>query len=455
MTDLLEHLIVAAFNRRRSRRVTPGTGLLVGHTVGLDGCLGAPITVPHEKRAEHIVILGRTGTGKSSLLRGMSVQDVRGDRGLVHIDLHAETSAFMLALLAAEERRRRVDLSDRVIVLEPADVDVAIGINVLEATTERERFLQISEVTRILKQRWQLESFGARTEELLRNSLLALSEAHLTLVDLPPFLTHAAFRSRCLDVVQNPEVRSYFMDRFEVVSGAMQQVWREPVLNKVSSLTADPTLRLILGQTQSTVSLVDALDRGCFVLLNLDKARLGEQAATLASLFFTKLKNAIFARRSRRPVTIYADELQNLVAYDADLESVLSEARKFGCGFCSANQYLDQYPPSLRSAVLAVGTHVLFQLSPLDADKLGALLGGGKPLQKLLKDLPSRHFVLKSGHRDWQHGRVPTVDAAHSDASDLYNRCRRRWGRPRAHIEAAIRERQHVTGPAEVLNAWE
>jgi hypothetical protein len=454
MTNLLEQLIVRVFNRMRHRPTRAVTGLLLGQVVGAEGA-GVSITIPQRKRAEHLAILGRTGTGKSSLLRLMSAQDVRAGRGLVHIDLHAETTTFMLALLAAEERRRGVDLSDRVIVVEPGDTQWAIGINVLEASNERERFRQMAEVARILKQRWQLDSFGARTEELLRNALLALSEARLTLVDLPLLLTDGTFRGQCLRSVRNPEVRSYFHHRFDAASEAMQHAWREPVLNKVTALTADPQLRLMLGQTQSTVSFVDALDRNCVVLLNLDKSTLGEQAATLGSLFFAKLKNAIFARRTRHPVTIYADELQNLLTYDADLESVLSESRKFGCCFCSANQYLDQYPPSLRAAVLAIGTHVLFQLSAPDADKLGSLLGGGKPLQGLLKNLPPRQFVVKSGHHDWQHGRVPTVDDIHADSTALYERCRRRWARPRTQVEADIQRRQHTARPTEVLDAWE
>jgi hypothetical protein len=455
MNHILEHIIVTLFNRRHSRHRRTPSGLLLGHTVAMDGGAEAAITVPHSKRAEHMAILGRTGTGKSSLLRVMSTQDVRADRGFVHIDLHAETTAFMLALLASEERRRSTDLSGRVIVLEPADSDWALGINVLEAQGERECFLQVAEITRILKQRWQLDTFGARTEELLRNSLLALAESGLTLVDLPMFLTDAAFRQRTLNTTTNVEVLMYFAQRFNIASDAFQQTWREPVLNKITALTADPQLRLMLGQARSTVSLVDALDRGCFVLLNLDKARLGEQAATLGSLFFTKLKNAIFARRSRRPVTIYADELQNLVTYDADLESVLSEARKFGCGVCTANQYLDQYPATLRAAILAIGTHVLFQVSAPDADKLGSLIGGGKPLQTLLKNLPPRQFVVKTGHHEWQHGRVPPVEEIRTDPTDLYNRCRRRWARPRAQVEAEIRQRQHVARPTEVLDGWE
>jgi hypothetical protein len=235
----------------------------------------------------------------------------------------------------------------------------------------------------------------------------------------------------------------------------MQTAWREPVLNKVTGFTADPQLRHILGQRQSTISLSGLLDDGAIILLNLNKSTLGEQAATLGSLFLTKLKNAIFVRRQRQLVTVYADELQNLVAYNSDLETMFSEARKFGCAFCTASQYLDQYPQSLRSAILAIGTHVFFQLSAPDADKVTSFLGGGKPLRHLLANLQPRHFVIKSGHHEWHEAVVPTLKTIRTNSSDLYGRCQRRWMMRRTDIEADIQQRQRVGRPSEVLDGWE
>jgi len=182
---------------------------------------------------------------------------------------------------------------------------------------------------------------------------------------------------------------------------------------------------------------------------------LGEQAATLGSLFLTKLKNAIFGRRHRQLVTVYADELQNLVAYNGDLETVFSEARKFAAGFAVANQYFEQYPPSLRAAILSIGTHVFFQLSAPDAEKVTSFLGGGKPLRHLLTNLSPRHFVLKSGHHDWREGVVPTVRFEQVDTRGLVDRCNARWTKPHTEIEADIQERQRVGRPSEVLDGWE
>ena len=135
----------------------------------------------------------------------------------------------------------------------------------------------------------------------------------------------------------------------------MQGVYRDAILNKVSGFTTDQRFRHILGQQRSTFSLLDAMDRGRWVILNLDKGRLGEQASTLGSLLLTKLKNALFSRRRRQTFTLYCDEIQNLVAYDAGLDTLLSEARKFGISVVTANQFWNSIrrrcaPPSWPSA---------------------------------------------------------------------------------------------------------
>jgi hypothetical protein len=213
-----------------------------------------------------------------------------------------------------------------------------------------------------------------------------------------------------------------------------------------------------LGQQRSTFSLIDAIDRGYWVILNLDKGRLGEHAATLGSLLLTKIKNALFARRRRHLFSVYADEIQNLVAFDSGLDTLLSEARKFGIGVVSANQFLDQYPPQMRAAILAIGTHILFQLSSSDAEKMAAALDGGKHLAEILKNLPPRNLVVKSGHHHYQRVVVPSFEPTRNDYQGLFNRCRARWARRRADVEREIRGRirmDHAQETREALDAWQ
>jgi hypothetical protein len=291
----------------------------------------------------------------------------------------------------------------------------------------------------------------------LRNSLYVLSANNLTLLELAPLLTHTGFRAACLKQVQNAEIRQYFELRFDQASEAMRATMREPILNKTSAFTADPHFRHIVGQAHSTFSLREAMDEGHWVIVNLNKGRLGEQALTLGSLLFTMLKNALFTREKRSLFTVYCDEIQNLVAYGSGIETVLSEARKFGVGIVSANQFLDQYPAEMRAAILAVGTHVFFQLSSMDSAQVSQALDGGKSLAERLKNLPQRRCIVKSASDRWTELEVPTVREAKVDYTDLLNRSRYTRGRVRAHIDRDIAKRQEgITRSAdEVLHEWE
>lgn len=418
---------------------------------------GRRMSIPEAKRAEHMAILGKTGQGKSFFLRHLSLQDVRARRGFVFFDLHGDLTPFLLAVIAAEEQRTRMDLSERLIVIEPADGEFSVGLNVLEAQAGPQNYVQLAEFAQILQSRWKLE-FGARTEELLRNSLHVLADNRLTLLELTPLLTNPDFRAVCLRQVQNTEVVAYFASRYDTRSEAMQATYRDAILNKISGFTTDLRFRHILGQQRSTFSLLDAMDHGQWVIVNLDKGRLGDQAATLGSLLLTKLKNALFTRRNRQLFTFYCDEIQNLVAYsDSSLETLLSESRKFGTAIVTANQFLQQYPEQMRAAIMAVGTHIFFQLSSTDADKISSALDGGKRLGEQLKNLPKRHMVVKTGASRPQEVLVPHVEVPTANYADLYNRCRRRWARRRTEIEAQIRERQRRANPTrgEVLNDWD
>ncbi len=458
MKGLIEKWLVRLWNRRaaRHRAAVVTRGLDLGARITDDDTIGR-VTVAHDKRAEHVAVLGKTGTGKSSLLRYFAQQDVKSGRGFLYFDVHGDATDFIMSCVAEQETALRRDLSDRIIVIEPADPDFSVGMNPLEKQNQAERFVQVAEFAQVLRQRWHLDAFGARTDELLRNSLYALADAGLTLLELGPLLTHTAFRAACVKTLANPEVRQYFEFRYDPLSEAMQATMREPILNKTSAFTADPHFRHIVGQAHSTFSILEAIDAGRWIVLNLNKGLLGEQSPTLGALFFTAIKNALFSRRRRELFSVYCDEVQNLVAYGGGLETVLSEARKFAVSVVSANQFLDQYPPDMRAAILAVGTHVFFQLSSADAQQIANALDGGKPLAERLKNLPRRHIVVKSGHAVWQEAVVPTVTIPEADPADLYVRSRARWARSRTEIEEEIRERQACVNrtPSEALHDWE
>jgi hypothetical protein len=388
-------------------------------------------------------------------VRHLIEQDVLAGRGFLIFDIHGEFTRFVMSLVNSLERQHHIHLSDKLLLIDPADPVVSVGLNPLEQPIPN--FLHIAEFAEILKRRWGLDGFGARTDELLRNALYVLAAAKQTLLELALLLTDSAFRASCLRQVDNAEVRQYFELRYDQASDAMRATMAEPVLNKVTVFTADPRFRYILGQQHSTFSIPEALDNGYWVVVNLDKGRLGEQAITFGSLIFTMVKNAIFSRQSRTPFTLYCDEIQNFVAFGSAIETILSEARKQGVSLVSANQYLDQFPAEMRAAILSTGNQAFFQLAPADASQIAQALDGGKPLAERLKNLRQRHAMVKSGPDRLVEIRVPDVTEPRVDFTNLLNRCRGRWARPKPVIEREIAKRQAEVAKTanEEIHDWE
>jgi hypothetical protein len=453
----LEQLMASLWNRLQGRRGAgaEGQSVTLGQQVSDEAVTKRRVGISHTRRTMHIAVLGKTGSGKSFLLRNMAQQDIAAGRGFLYFDLHGDARPFLLQAIAAHEWKLREHLHEKLVVIAPADREFSVGLNPLEQSEAS--FVRITEFSQILKKRWGLDHFGARTDELLRNALYVLSANGHTLLELAPFLTHPGFRAECLKKTTNAEVRQYFESRYNTASEPMQATMREPILNKTSAFTADPSFRHIVGQPKSTFSVTEAMDEGHWIIVDLPKGELGDQAVTLGSLIFTVGKNALFSRMKRTLFTIYVDEVQNFVAYDAGIETMLSEARKFGVSVVSANQFLGQYPEGMRTAILSVGTHIFFQLSPVDAATIAQALDGGKSLAERLKNLPQRHFVVKSGTDHWQEGRTAMVDDQNINTVDLLNRARVCRARPRALVETEIAERHAAltrTTDA-VLHEWD
>jgi DNA helicase HerA-like ATPase len=459
MIRFLEQLMAAVWNLLRGKvggaRRTERGGIDLGLRVADGEVTRSHVSLSTQRRTTHMVVLGKTGSGKSFFLRHLALQDIEADRGFLYFDLHGDAIPFLLRAINRRERRERGHLSDRIVLIDPTDPIMSVGLNPLEM--EAPDFVRIAEIAEILKKFWGLDHFGARTDELLRNALFVLSANGLTLIELSSLLIDNSFRAACLKRMPEGEVRQYFEQRYDQVSEPMRAVMREPILNKVSAFTADPKFRHLLGQEHSTFSIREALDEGYWVLVNLPKGRLGSQATTLASLIFTMLKNTAFTREKRSLYPVYCDEIQNFIAYAGDIETLLSESRKFGIGFVSSSQFLDQLPVELRAALLSVGTHIFFQLSGTDASQVSQLLDGGKPLAERLKNLPRRHFMVKTSAERPVEVCVQQVEDPKVDPADLLTRVRYTRGRVRAHIERDVAKRQKafMNHANEVLDAWE
>lgn len=449
---LLQNAVIAIWNALLRRKSSASLRLGLQVTDGL--ITRRAIGVSQFMRQQHIAILGKTGSGKSSLLRYLMSQDVKERRGFVCIDLHGDLIPFVLAVIAKEENRTREDLSSRLLLIDPSAPGYAVGLNLIEREGNQTSAVLISEMVSLLRNRWSLDHFGARTEELLRNALWVLSENDLTLLEVSPLLTNSAYRLSLLKKVTNREVKRFFEERYNQASEAMQAVMREAVLNKITTFTVDPAIRHIVGQARSSFSLRKALDQGFWILLDLRKGVLGDNALTFAGLFLAKLKNAIFGRSNRTLFTLYADELPNLVAADDAFATLLSEARKFSVSVVSANQFLNQFTPAMKSALFSVGTSLCFQLSAEDAPFMARVLDGEKSLARTLVTLPHRHLVGKF-RESLQEIFVPDVKRPQVPFSGLMHRSAQHFGKPRGEIEDEINDRKPIFKPEESLKEWD
>ena len=409
--DVFERLVAGVWNGYRAWRARvhaskrfPGD-IFIGESVPVGFGRSAPIVLWRTERSKHVTVLGKSGMGKTTLLSQMAVQDIKSGNGFLFIDLHGQVSPQLAAHIA--HRAASHARLPPAVIIDPADRDRSVGINVLEARDDHDAHVKVAEIVATLRARWKLDAFGARTEELLRNSLLLLSALRLTLLEVEPLLTDPIFRLTCLSRALPSTATEYFRNRFERLSPQMRAVVVEPVINKLTAFTSDPHIRHIVGQASSTVNFPALLDHGGHVVVDLDKGRLGAHAATLGSLILIQFRQALFTRERKSVFTLYCDEIQNLVVFDQGLEDLLAESRKFGVSVVSANQFLDQLTPAMRSSLLSTSTLICFQLSGLDALRIAHLSGASRPTVERLRTLPIQHFAINGRFHRFAEGVTP------------------------------------------------
>jgi hypothetical protein len=434
----IENLAASVLNRihapKPARRTT---GLTLGRATDPPN---APVVLSERSRCEHLVIVGKTGSGKTYLLEKLAADSGRLGEGFAFFDFHGDSSRSLAARL-----HQMPDSERRLVVIDPSDEARSPGINVLDCEpTEAGRFRKVSELSSILRQRWGVDSFGARTEELLRNSLYTLAAARKTLAQLPAFLTSPTLRKALTDQLEHPDVAEYWRDRYEPLSEAMKAAFREPLLNKVTAFLTEPAARHLLGQANSTVDFSDAMRHGQWVVIRLPKGRLREHAHTLGNLLFAQLQFAAFARErlpkgQRATFTIFCDEVQNLA--ENDLSTMVTEGRKFGISVVTANQFWEQSPRELRGCLLSAGSHLCFRVSHADAKLLGPELDSarGHRLALELTRLGLGEAVARLGSGQLARLKVPSQPPAPRMRAEAWEAILARCAPLRADIEARLR----------------
>ena len=321
-----------------------------------------------ETLARHVYILGQSGSGKTYLILLMLMSFVRLNCGFCVIDIHGDLSRKLLSFIAhhAKTTNQLNRLSDKLVLIEPFDSEYAPAFNPLSSTNPAKAYAEAYDMLGIFKKVWQDVSWGARMEELLRNLLLTLALTKRTLVEAPIFLTDETFRMSVVQKLTDQDIKFYWINRFGALSDKMKPVYIEPVLNKLTVFTSDPYIRHMLAQGETSIDFRKLMDSKKWVIVNISKGALSDNAYLLGSLMISKIKSAAMSRADtpeyrRVPFHLVVDEFQNFMGYN--FEEILSEARKYKLSLILAHQNLAQIDKTMRESIFGnVATTFLFRL---------------------------------------------------------------------------------------------
>jgi len=343
-------------------------------------------------RRAHMYVIGKTGTGKSTLLETLIRQDIGGDQGVALLDPHGD---LVERVLAAVPERRRGD----VIYFNVPDTSRPLGFNPLERVAPEKRPLAASGILEVFKKIW-LDSWGPRLEHILRHALLALfDQPEATLADVLRLLDDSDYRKSVADRVRNAQVRDFWLREYESYPARFRAEAIAPVQNKVGAFLANPILHAILTHPKSAFDPRSVMDEGRILLVNLAKGKIGEDAAALlGALLVSRIGLAALSRAdviedNRRDFFLYLDEFQTYTTLG--LATMLSELRKYRVGMVLAHQYLAQLDEKVRDAVLGnVGTIISFRIGPEDAEILEGEFAPEFTAEDLVR-LPNHGIYLK------------------------------------------------------------
>lgn len=345
-------------------------------------------------RRAHMYIVGKTGTGKSSLLEMMIRQDVVNGRGLALLDPHGDLAERIERWIPAARRGDLIYLD----VPNPAE---RFTFNPLEGVPPLRRSLAANGIVEAMKKIFA-DSWGYRLEYILRAALLLLlDQDEATLADIVRLFHEPEFRTEAAARATNLQVRRFWTTEFEAYgSGKFRVEAVSPIENKIGSFLLDPYLSRILTTKKSTVNVREVLDEGKILLVNLAKGKLGESPAMLfgsllvSAIGLAGLSRADMPESARRDFVLYLDEFHTFTTLA--LANMAAELRKYALPMVLTNQHLEQLPPELRSAILGnVGTLVVFRVGASDAAKLAKELGPAVKETDLVF-LPNRSFFVRA-----------------------------------------------------------
>ncbi|MDO8558324.1 MAG: type IV secretion system DNA-binding domain-containing protein [bacterium] len=397
-------------------------------------------------RRQHMYVVGKTGCGKSVMLKNIAVQDIQNGSGIAVVDPHGELVEEILASIPPHR------IND-VIYFNPADAEFPIGFNVLEVPDPKYKHVVASDLMGIFTKIWA-NVWSARMEYIMQNCIMALLDTPgTTLLGIPRLLVDREYRTKIIANIKDPVVRAFWTQEYENYTDRLRSEAIVPIQNKVGQFLNTSMVRNIMGQPKSGFNVQDVMNSGKILLVNVSKGRIGEDnSALLGAMMITKLQLGAMERvrvaeKDRKDFYLYVDEFQNF-ATDS-FASVLSEARKYRLNLVIAHQYIGQLvteqSTKVRDAVFGnAGTIITFRVGAVDAEFLETEFTP-EFLPEDLVNLPNYHIYTKLmvdgvTSRPFSATTLPPIPVEESDQTveKIIKISRERYSLPRKEVEERI-----------------
>lgn len=348
----------------------PSSGLYLGMSTFRG--IAKPVYIQDDDRRRHMYIIGKTGVGKSELLKQMAIQDINEGKGIAFIDPHGDAIEDILKMIPPSR-------AEDVILFDPSDTSRPMGLNMLEAQTEQEKHYIVSSIVGLMYKLYDPNKtgiIGPRFEHAIRNAMLTVMyEKGSTFIEVVRILTDASFVQELLPKVDDPIVRRYWTDQIAQTSDFHKSEVLDYIVSKFGRFVTNKMMRNIIGQSQSAFDFRKVMDEGKILLVNLSKGKIGEENASFLGLVLVpKILVAAMSRQDvsqdqRKDFYLYVDEFQNFAT--PDFAQILSEARKYKLNLIVANQFIGQMDEEVKNAIFGnVGTILSFRVGVTDAGYL-------------------------------------------------------------------------------------
>jgi hypothetical protein len=426
-------------------RNMPEEGLLLGYNVFRG--VKKPIRLALGDRQRHMYAVGQTGTGKSTFLENLALQDMMNGDGFAFIDPHGDTAEKLLAMVPKSR-------TEDVIYFSPADMDYPMGLNLFEFNNPDQKDFLIQETLNMLQKLYDPTHqgiMGPRYEHIFRNAALAVMADPKggTFVDIPKLFRDPQFLKEKLEHVTDQTVLDFWQKEYPQSQRSNDAgevtAW---FVSKFGAFLSNGMMRNIIGQTKSAFDLREIMDKKKILIVNLSKGRTGDlNSKLLGMIFVMKFQAAAMSRANipedqRVDFCLYVDEFQN---FSTDsFATIMSEARKYHLNLIVANQFTTQLTEEIRDAVFGnMGTIVAFRVGQNDVEGLAKYFQPAFDADDLLR-VPNYNSIVRTlvggvPTNPFSMAALPPLGNPNPQLADaLKQLSAAKYGRPKAVVEKDI-----------------